>query len=110
MPSEVYTYMADADLGAIIAYLKQAPPVDREVPVTRFHALGQRSRSGPLNVLVARNRARRVGQRGRAAVTADAAKHWPASPAAMVPGHGLPGTGRRAAGPAARIHHAAGSG
>ena len=61
MPSEVYTYMADADLGAIIAYLKQAPPVDREVPVTRFHALGRALLAlGRLNVLVAPKTARDV--------------------------------------------------
>ena len=29
MPSEVYTKLTDADLGAVIAYVKQVPPVDR---------------------------------------------------------------------------------
>ena len=41
MPSEVYTKLTDADLGAVIAYLKQLPPVDRDVPDTRFHMLGR---------------------------------------------------------------------
>ncbi|HUR02337.1 MAG TPA: c-type cytochrome [Nonomuraea sp.] len=41
MPSEVYTRFTDADLGAIVAYLKQVPPVDREVPASRFKPLGR---------------------------------------------------------------------
>jgi mono/diheme cytochrome c family protein len=41
MPSEVYTRFTDADLGAIVAYLKQLPPVDREVPESRFGLLGR---------------------------------------------------------------------
>ena len=41
MPSEVYTRFTDADLGAIVAYLKQLPPVDREVPASRFGLLGR---------------------------------------------------------------------
>ncbi len=41
MPSEVYTKLTDADLGAVIAYLKQLPPVDREVPDTRFYLMGR---------------------------------------------------------------------
>jgi mono/diheme cytochrome c family protein len=41
MPSEVYTRFTDADLGAIIAYAKQVPPVDREVPDSHFGALGR---------------------------------------------------------------------
>lgn len=32
MPSPAYTYFSDADLGAIIAYLKTVPPVDRSFP------------------------------------------------------------------------------
>lgn len=30
MPSEAYYYLSDEDLGAIIAYLKHAPPIDKE--------------------------------------------------------------------------------
>jgi mono/diheme cytochrome c family protein len=41
MPSEVYTKMTDADLGAVIAYLKQLPPVDREVPQSHFKPFGR---------------------------------------------------------------------
>ncbi len=41
MPSEVYVHMSDEDLAAIVAYLRQAPPVDREVPKTRFGPLGR---------------------------------------------------------------------
>jgi mono/diheme cytochrome c family protein len=35
MPSHEYYHLSDADLGALIAYLKQLPPVDRELPATR---------------------------------------------------------------------------
>ena len=31
MPSEFYNEISDADLGAIIAYLKDLPPVDKEI-------------------------------------------------------------------------------
>jgi cytochrome c553 len=41
MPSEVYTKLTDADLGAVIAYVKQVPPIDREVPQSRFGPLGR---------------------------------------------------------------------
>ena len=32
MPSNVFVHMSDEDLGAIIAYVKAAPPVDNELP------------------------------------------------------------------------------
>ena len=32
MPSNVYAYMSDEDLGALIAYLKSVPPVDNQPP------------------------------------------------------------------------------
>jgi cytochrome c553 len=35
MPSDVYSAFDDADLGAIVAYLRAVPPVDRELPPTR---------------------------------------------------------------------------
>src|SRR5262245_20900699 len=41
MPSEEFTNMSDEDLSSIVAYLKQAPPVDREVPRSRFRPLGR---------------------------------------------------------------------
>jgi len=41
MPSEVYVYLSDADLGALIAFLKTLPPVDQEVAKTRFRLLGR---------------------------------------------------------------------
>ena len=41
MPSEVYANLSDADLGAAIAYLKQVPPVDRDIPPSRFGLLGR---------------------------------------------------------------------
>lgn len=41
MPSEVFTHLSDEDLGAIVAYLQQAPPVDRELPPVGFSFLGR---------------------------------------------------------------------
>jgi cytochrome c553 len=35
MPSEDYATLSDADLGAIIAWAQQLPPVDRELPPTK---------------------------------------------------------------------------
>ena len=54
MPSEVYMNMSDTDLGAVVAYLKRLPPVDREMPVSRFRPLGRAFlASGKLNILSA---------------------------------------------------------
>jgi cytochrome c553 len=36
MPSDAYVWLTDADLGAIIAWLRLLPPVDRESPATRY--------------------------------------------------------------------------
>jgi cytochrome c553 len=41
MPSEAYAHFTDADLGAIVAYLKQLPPVDRELPRSKVRVLGR---------------------------------------------------------------------
>ena len=54
MPSEVFVHLSDADLAALIAYLKQLPPVDRVVPKTRFGPVGRALLAlGKLNLLVA---------------------------------------------------------
>lgn len=41
MPSSDYANLSDADLAAIIAYVKTAPPVDNEVPVVSIGPLGR---------------------------------------------------------------------
>ena len=41
MPSDVFYYMSDADLGDIIAYLKSLPPVDNEVPTSKAGPLAR---------------------------------------------------------------------
>jgi mono/diheme cytochrome c family protein len=41
MPAEIYNEISDADLGAIIAYLKSLPPVDNELPDSSFRLLGR---------------------------------------------------------------------
>ncbi|HYD51338.1 MAG TPA: c-type cytochrome [Gemmatimonadaceae bacterium] len=39
MPSEEYASLSDADLGAIIAYIKSVPPVDRTKPARKINLL-----------------------------------------------------------------------
>ena len=41
MPAEAYRYMSDEDLGALIAYLKSVPPVDREWAEPRLGIIGR---------------------------------------------------------------------
>ena len=41
MPSEVFTHVADNEMAAMIAYLKQVPPVDREVLPTKLRIVGR---------------------------------------------------------------------
>jgi mono/diheme cytochrome c family protein len=41
MPSESFAHLSDDDLGAIIAYLQQVPPVDREFAPRRIGPLGR---------------------------------------------------------------------
>jgi mono/diheme cytochrome c family protein len=54
MPSEVYTKFTDADLGAMVAYLKQLPPVDREMPESHFRPLGRALlAAGKMDILTA---------------------------------------------------------
>jgi mono/diheme cytochrome c family protein len=36
MPAEAFTYLSDADLAAVIAYVRSVPPVDREWPAPKF--------------------------------------------------------------------------
>lgn len=41
MPSWEYYYLSDEDLGALIAYLKQLPPVDREMEAPSLGPMGR---------------------------------------------------------------------
>jgi cytochrome c553 len=41
MPSEVFHAIADDEMAPMIAYLKQLPPVDREVPPTKLRIIGR---------------------------------------------------------------------
>ena len=41
MPSEHFHAISDADMAPMIAYLKQLPPVDREVPPTKLRIVGR---------------------------------------------------------------------
>jgi mono/diheme cytochrome c family protein len=54
MPSEVFTHLTQQDLGAVVAFLMNAPPVDREVPTSGFGPVGRALlASGKMNILVA---------------------------------------------------------
>ena len=54
MPSEVFTHISQEDMGAVLAYLKSAPPVDREVPKSGFGPVGRALlAAGKMNILVA---------------------------------------------------------
>jgi len=41
MPAPDYNQLSDADVGAIIAWIRQAPPVDNEVPAPAFGPVGR---------------------------------------------------------------------
>lgn len=41
MPSEAYRWMSDDDLGALIAYIRSVPPVDREWPDPKLGIIGR---------------------------------------------------------------------
>ena len=41
MPSEVFHAISDSDMAAMIAYLKQIPPVDREVAALKLRIVGR---------------------------------------------------------------------
>ena len=41
MPSGVFYYLSDEDLGALLSYLKSLPPVDNELPKTDLGPLGR---------------------------------------------------------------------
>lgn len=54
MPSEVFTHLADSDLASLLGYLRQLPPIDREVPATEFGPMGRALlAAGKLSILVA---------------------------------------------------------
>jgi mono/diheme cytochrome c family protein len=41
MPSTEFYFLSDGDLGAVIAYIKSAPPVDNELPVSTLSLTGR---------------------------------------------------------------------
>jgi mono/diheme cytochrome c family protein len=54
MPSEVFALLSDEDLAALLGFIRQLPPVDREPPPTRFGPLGRALLAmGKLDILVA---------------------------------------------------------
>ena len=54
MPSNDYTHLSDADLGAIIAYVKHAPPTDSDFPPSEIRPFGRLLMAlGQLPILIA---------------------------------------------------------
>lgn len=54
MPSEIYAHMSDEDVASVIAYIRSATPVDRELPPTQFRFVGRALlAAGRLPLLVA---------------------------------------------------------
>lgn len=41
MPSQVFQHLSDEDLGALVAYLRSIPPVDRVLPASKVGPLGR---------------------------------------------------------------------
>ena len=41
MPSEAFQYLSDDDAGALVAYIRSLPPVDRQLPFTRIGPLAR---------------------------------------------------------------------
>jgi cytochrome c553 len=41
MPSYAYAHLSDRDLGAMVAYLRQLPPVDNDLPAFKLRPLGR---------------------------------------------------------------------
>lgn len=100
MPSEVYTHMTDADLGALIAYLVQVPPVDRGLPRTRFGIVGRMLlAAGRLNLLVAPKTTHDAGHDVRTSESAAAHGRYLADISGCHGCHGFGLSGGRAAGP-----------
>ena len=54
MPSEVFVHLSDADLGALLGYLRSLPPVNRELPQSGYGPVGRALlAAGKMNLLVA---------------------------------------------------------
>jgi len=54
MPTEAFVYMNEGDVGALVAYLKQLPAVDRAMPPSRLGVLGRALlAAGKFSILVA---------------------------------------------------------
>jgi mono/diheme cytochrome c family protein len=54
MPSEAFVYMNENDVAALVAFLKQLAPVDREIPPSRLGPLGRvLLAAGKFSVLIA---------------------------------------------------------
>ena len=41
MPAEAFQFLSDADLGAVLAYVRSVPAVDRTLPATSFGPIGR---------------------------------------------------------------------
>ncbi len=101
MPSEVFTHLTDADLGSVIAYVRQLPPVDRELPATRFGPMGRALlATGRMNILVAPKTKRDAGAPAPSGDSAVAIGKYLADISGCHGCHGYGLSGGRVAGPA----------
>lgn len=100
MPSEVFTSFSDDDLASIIEYIRQVPPVDRDVPTTHFGIVGRALlATGKLEILTA-PKTKHVGEASKipAVLSAEYGKYLAeVSGCHGCHGHGL--SGGRVAGP-----------
>ena len=54
MPSQDYQHLSDADLGALIAYIRSVPPVDSDLPLSEMRPLGRALlAAGKLPIMIA---------------------------------------------------------
>jgi mono/diheme cytochrome c family protein len=91
MPSEAFVHFSDEDLSAVLAYLKQVPPVDRELEPTHLRILGRALlAAGKLPLLVA-NQTPRIQHAG--AVARDTTPEYGRYLASIAGCHGCHGEG-----------------
>jgi mono/diheme cytochrome c family protein len=56
MPSDAFAHLTDADLAAMIAYLRSVPPIDRQLPPSQLRFLGRTLFAlGKMPVLIAQS-------------------------------------------------------
>jgi mono/diheme cytochrome c family protein len=100
MPSEVFAYLSDHDLGALLGYMRQLEPVDRELPASRIRWLGRvLLAAGRLDLFVAGKTPAGVAHQDAVPDTTAAYGRYLADIAGCHGCHGFGLSGGRVAGP-----------